>query len=57
MALSDIKDIPVEAIVTDNAHLYLWVPNALLSEGLQVMSRWGFIYKANLSNPKIYMMT
>ncbi len=30
------------------AHLYLWVPNALLAEGLQVMTRWGFTYKTNL---------
>src|SRR5213078_1454845 len=30
------------------AHLYLWVPNALLAEGLEVMARWGFTYKTNL---------
>ena len=41
MTLQEIKDLPVEAIVEDTAHLYLWVPNALLAEGLQVMEHWG----------------
>ncbi|HEX5572142.1 MAG TPA: MT-A70 family methyltransferase, partial [Ktedonobacterales bacterium] len=27
---------------------YLWVPNALVMEGLEVMKRWGFTYKTNL---------
>lgn len=48
MTLQEIKDLPVEAIVQDRAHLYLWVPNALLAEGLQVMEHWGFTYKTNL---------
>lgn len=48
MTLQDIKDLPVEAIADDRAHLYLWVPNALLPEGLQVMDAWGFKYKSNL---------
>ncbi len=48
MTLQDIKDLPVEAIVNDTAHLYLWVPNALLAEGMQVMEHWGFTYKTNL---------
>ena len=37
MTLDDICDLPVEALAGDPAHLYLWVPNALLPEGLQVM--------------------
>ena len=48
MTLQGIKDLPVEAIVRDTAHLYLWVPNALLYEGLEVMDHWGFKYKTNL---------
>lgn len=48
MTLPEIKDLPVEAIVEDRAHLYLWVPNALLAEGLQVMEHWGFTYKSNI---------
>ena len=30
------------------AHCYLWVPNALITEGLQVMEAWGFTYKSML---------
>lgn len=48
MNLEDIKALPVQNIVEDTAHLYLWVPNALLSNGLEVMEAWGFTYKTNL---------
>ncbi|MGE0115407.1 MAG: MT-A70 family methyltransferase [Steroidobacteraceae bacterium] len=48
MTLQEIKDLPVEAVVKDTAHLYLWVPNALLADGMQVMEHWGFTYKTNL---------
>jgi N6-adenosine-specific RNA methylase IME4 len=48
MSLQEVKDLPVEAIAEDTAHLYLWVPNALLAEGMEVMSHWGFTYKTNL---------
>ncbi|MHA3916443.1 MT-A70 family methyltransferase [Halovulum sp. GXIMD14793] len=48
MTLEDICDLPVEAVAGDPAHLYLWVPNALLPEGLKVMEHWGFKYKSNI---------
>ncbi|TCO73925.1 MT-A70 family methyltransferase [Rhodovulum euryhalinum] len=48
MTLDEICDLPVEAIAAERAHLYLWVPNALLPEGLKVMEHWGFKYKSNL---------
>jgi len=48
MTLDDICDLPVESAVADPAHLYLWVPNALLPDGLRVMAAWGFQYKTNL---------
>lgn len=48
MTLEDICALPVEGLTADPAHLYLWVPNALLPEGLEVMKRWGFTYKSNL---------
>lgn len=48
LSLEEICDMPVEALVDDPAHLYLWVPNALLPEGLKVMEHWGFNYKSNL---------
>lgn len=48
LALSEIEDIPVSEACANTAHLYLWVPNALLPEGLSVMKAWGFHYKSNL---------
>ena len=53
MELEDIKRIPVEAAADEKAHLYLWVPNALLPEGLAVMQAWGFEYKANIVWDKV----
>lgn len=46
--LKKIKEIPVSTVASDPAHLYLWVPNALLPEGIEVMRAWGFQYKSNL---------
>jgi N6-adenosine-specific RNA methylase IME4 len=48
MSLQEIMDLPVSDIVKATAHLYLWVPNALLPDGLTVMKAWGFNYKSNL---------
>ncbi len=48
MTLEEIFEIPVASVAAPNCHLYLWVPNALLAEGLEVMRRWGFTYKTNL---------
>jgi N6-adenosine-specific RNA methylase IME4 len=48
MTLSEILELPVAQLVAPTAHLYLWVPNALVAEGLDVMHRWGFTYKTNL---------
>ncbi len=48
MDLHEIMELPVAQMVKEKAHLYLWVPNALIPEGLEVMRRWGFTYKTNL---------
>lgn len=53
LTLDDIKSLPVESAAEDTAHLYLWVPNALLPEGLEVMKAWGFDYKSNIVWHKI----
>lgn len=53
MSLEEIKALPVSQVADDPSHLYLWVPNALLAEGLQVMEAWGFQYKTNLIWHKI----
>src|SRR5438309_7233403 len=48
MTVDEVSALPVEEAAAEKAHLYLWVPNALLAEGLQVMDAWGFQYKTNL---------
>lgn len=48
MSLEEICALPVERITASTAHLYLWVPNALLPEGIQVLQAWGFTYKSNI---------
>lgn len=53
MRLDEIASLPVEALAEEMAHLYLWVPNALLREGLRVMEAWGFKYKTNIVWHKI----
>lgn len=53
MALEDIVALPVESLALSRSHLYLWVPNALLAEGLAVMAAWGFTYKTYLLWEKV----
>ena len=53
MQLPEIKALPVASIVQEPAHLYLWVPNALLPEGIEVLRSWGFEYKSNIVWHKI----
>lgn len=53
MSLDDIKKLPVSEIAEEKSHLYLWVPNALLPDGLAVMEAWGFEYKTNLIWEKV----
>jgi N6-adenosine-specific RNA methylase IME4 len=53
LPLQEICSIPVQQVAAENAHLYLWVPNALLWEGLKVMKEWGFEYKTNIVWHKI----
>ncbi|MEW6206793.1 MAG: MT-A70 family methyltransferase [Acidobacteriota bacterium] len=48
MTLQEIMELPVAQLAMPQSHLYLWVPNALVKEGLEVMERWGFTYKTNL---------
>lgn len=48
LTLKEISSLPVSTVVEESSHLYLWVPNALLAEGMKVMKAWGFTYKTNL---------
>lgn len=48
MELDAIKALPIGDAAASDAHLYLWVPNALLPEGIRVMESWGFRYVSNV---------
>lgn len=48
MSFGEIASLPVSELAADQSHLYLWVPNAMLREGLEVLDSWGFFYKSNL---------
>jgi len=48
MTHEEILELPVNRLAAAQSHLYLWAPNALIAEGLEVMKQWGFTYKTNL---------
>jgi N6-adenosine-specific RNA methylase IME4 len=48
MTNQEIMALPVRELALPKSHLYLWVPNALVMTGLQVMEAWGFTYKTNI---------
>lgn len=53
LSLEEICDLPVAEHLMDAAHCYLWVPNALLPDGLKVLEAWGFDYKSHIIWEKI----
>jgi N6-adenosine-specific RNA methylase IME4 len=53
LSLPAIKQLPVREIAASTCHLYLWVPNALLPEGIETLRAWGFSYKSNIVWHKI----
>jgi N6-adenosine-specific RNA methylase IME4 len=53
LSFEEIYELPVAKIALPQSHLYLWVPNALLAQGLETMRRWGFTYKTNIVWHKI----
>lgn len=44
MSLDRIKAMPVANLAAEDAHLYLWVTNSNIDEGLEVVKAWGFRY-------------
>jgi len=53
LTMEEIMSLPIEAHLSPTAHMYLWVPNALLPDGLRVLAAWGFTYKSNIVWHKI----
>lgn len=49
MNLGRIKNLPVQELAQDDAHLYLWAINGALKEAIEVMEAWGFTYRSPLT--------
>lgn len=54
MTLRDICALPVSAVAEDDAHLWMWVTNATIDAGAEVMRSWGFTYRSCLTWIKPY---
>jgi N6-adenosine-specific RNA methylase IME4 len=48
MSFEEIAALPVGSLALPKSHLYLWTPNALIAEAMQIMAAWGFTYKTNI---------
>ena len=48
LSMSELAALPVAGLMQSASHVYLWCPNALLPDGLGLLSAWGFTYKTNL---------
>ena len=46
MPLERIKAMPVADLCENSVHLYLWCPNGLIPEALEVIRAWGFIFRS-----------
>lgn len=54
LTTEEISSLPVSKITSDKAHLYLWVTNPFLKEGIEVCKAWGFDYKTLITWVKLY---
>ena len=49
-----LKNMKIKDISDKNCHLYLWVTNPFLKEGLELLKEWGFEYKQTITWIKTY---
>ena len=49
MTMERIKELPVGDLAANDAHLWLWVTNATLRDGYDVMESWGFTPRSPLT--------
>jgi len=54
MSIKQIKALSVQNIAEDLAHLYLWVTNPFLLDGIEICKSWGFDYKTLITWIKTY---
>lgn len=49
LTLDQLKQLPIQELADQNAHLWIWVTNSFLGDGLTLMKHWGFEYKTMLT--------
>lgn len=57
MPLKQIKEIPVQQMVAQDALLLLWATVPMLPQGLDVLKAWGFKYKSQIVWDKAHIGT
>lgn len=45
MTQSQMENMPIADLAAENAHLYMWVTNGSIPEGIKLMEAWGFSFK------------
>lgn len=53
MSISELCNLPVSELTTENAVLFLWVTSPLLFECEEIIKAWGFQYKASFIWDKV----
>lgn len=48
MTLDQISQLPISEIAADNAHLWLWITNAVLPYAFALITGWGFVFRSPL---------
>ena len=48
LSLPELKLLPIGELAAEKSHLYLWTPNALLPDAVELLKEWGFTYKTNI---------
>ena len=46
MTLEQIRNLPIPQLTAQNSHVWLWVPNGLIPQGLELLKEWGFTYRS-----------
>ena len=49
MKQSELLTLPIGNLAEPSAHIYLWVTNNFLEDGLELLSAWRFQYKTTIT--------
>src|SRR3990167_9404859 len=57
MTLEEIKDLPIENIVEENALIFLWTTHRFLPDCFPLLKKWGFNYYVCITWDKVSGLT